>query len=34
MPQLKPVNIQPDGSVALSRIQEGMTWQITNTFIF
>jgi outer membrane receptor protein involved in Fe transport len=33
-PHLKPVNIQPDGSVALSRIQEGMTWQLTNTFMF
>lgn len=31
---LVPVNIQPDGSVALSRIQEGMNWQITNTFSF
>jgi len=32
--KLVPVNIQPDGSVALSRIQEGQTWQITNTFNF
>lgn len=32
--RLTPVNIQPDGSVALSRIQEGMTWQLTNTFSF
>ncbi len=31
---LVPVTMQPDGSVALSRIQEGMTWQITNTFTF
>lgn len=31
---LVPVNIQPDGSVALSRIQEGMLWQVTNTFSF
>jgi hypothetical protein len=31
---LSPVNIQPDGRVALSRIQEGMTWQISNTFRF
>ena len=31
---LTPVNLQPDGSVALSRIQEGMTWQLTNTFSF
>ncbi|HEX7632505.1 MAG TPA: hypothetical protein VF388_10250, partial [Lacunisphaera sp.] len=32
--KLVPVNIQPDGSVALSRIQDGMGWQITNTFEF
>lgn len=31
---LVPVNIQPDGSTALSRIQEGMMWQVTNTFSF
>ncbi|HLP24770.1 MAG TPA: hypothetical protein VK477_03770, partial [Acidobacteriota bacterium] len=31
---LVPVNLQPDGSVALSRIQEGMIWQVTNTFSF
>ncbi|WP_158277567.1 TonB-dependent receptor [Opitutus sp. ER46] len=31
---LVPVNIQPDGSVALSRIQEGLTWQLSNTFSF
>ncbi len=31
---LVPVNVQPDGSVALSRIQEGMIWQLTNTFSF
>jgi hypothetical protein len=31
---LVPVNIQPDGSLALARIQEGMTWQLTNTFTF
>ncbi|WP_415909024.1 TonB-dependent receptor plug domain-containing protein [Oleiharenicola sp. Vm1] len=31
---LVPVNLQPDGSVALSRIQEGMIWQVTNTFTF
>lgn len=31
---LVPVNLQPDGTVALSRIQEGMVWQITNTFSF
>jgi hypothetical protein len=31
---LVPVNIQPDGTTALSRIQEGMIWQVTNTFSF
>lgn len=31
---LSPVNIQPDGTVALSRIQQGMSWQLTNTFSF
>lgn len=31
---LVPVNIQPNGSVALSRIAEGMVWQVTNTFSF
>jgi hypothetical protein len=31
---LVPVNKQPDGSVALSRIQDGMGWQLTNTFTF
>ncbi len=31
---LVPVNLQPDGTVALSRIQEGLGWQITNTFSF
>jgi hypothetical protein len=31
---LTPVNIQPDGSVALSRIQEGMSWQLTNAITF
>lgn len=31
---LVPVTIQPDGSIALSRIAEGMTWQITNVFKF
>ncbi|MFP4281701.1 MAG: TonB-dependent receptor plug domain-containing protein [Opitutales bacterium] len=31
---LTPVNIQPDGTVALSRIQEGMTWTLSNTFQF
>ncbi len=31
---LVPVNINPDGEVALSRIQDGMGWQITNTLSF
>jgi hypothetical protein len=31
---LSPVNIQPDGTVALSRIEQGMSWQLTNTFSF
>jgi hypothetical protein len=31
---LVPVTKQPDGSVALSRIAEGMTWQLTNSFTF
>ena len=25
---------EPDGSLALSRIQEGMTWELTNSFDF
>ncbi|ATC62961.1 hypothetical protein CMV30_02710 [Nibricoccus aquaticus] len=31
---LTPISVQPDGSPAAQRIQEGMTWQITNTFSF
>ena len=31
---LVPVSLQPDGSKGLSRISEGMTWQLTNTFEF
>lgn len=31
---LVPVNINPDGTVALSRIKEGMGWTVTNTFTF
>ncbi len=31
---LTPVNLQPDGSVALSRIQDGMGWSVTNSFQF
>lgn len=32
--KLVPVNINPDGNIALSRIQDGMGWQVTNTFEF
>jgi hypothetical protein len=31
---LQPVTIQPNGDVAVSRIREGMVWQLTNTFSF
>ncbi len=31
---LEPLSINPDGTVAYSRIAEGMTWQLTNTFEF
>lgn len=31
---LVPVSLQPDGSKGLSRISEGMTWQLSNTFEF
>lgn len=31
---LVTVSRNPDGEVALSRIQEGMTWSLTNTFSF
>ena len=31
---LVPVSKQPDGSTAFYRIQEGMSWQVTNTFTF
>jgi hypothetical protein len=31
---LKPVTINPDGTVGYSRIQEGMVWQLTNTLEF
>jgi hypothetical protein len=31
---LIPVSVQPDGRAALSRIQEGLCWQLTNTFSF
>lgn len=32
--RLIPLSVQPDGTVATSRIAEGMTWQLTNTFSF
>ena len=32
--RLVPVRYQPDGTMALSRIQEGMTWALTNSFEF
>ena len=32
--KLVPVALEPDGSPGLSRIQEGMLWQLTNTFEF
>jgi len=31
---LTPVSAQPDGTIAVSRIVEGMTWQWTNTLTF
>jgi outer membrane receptor protein involved in Fe transport len=31
---LVAVSLQPDGTRGLSRIREGMTWQLTNTFEF
>ena len=32
--KLVPVSMNPDGVLALARIQEGMSWQISNTFSF
>jgi hypothetical protein len=32
--ELVPAQFEPDGSLALMRIQEGMTWQLTNSFDF
>ena len=29
---LEPDSLEPDGSLALARIQEGMTWQLSNSF--
>ncbi|WP_164975997.1 TonB-dependent receptor plug domain-containing protein [Oleiharenicola lentus] len=31
---LVPVSVQPDGTRGLSRISEGMSWQLSNTFEF
>jgi len=31
---LVPISVQPDGTTAASRIEEGMTWAISNTFQF
>jgi len=31
---LVPVSVEPDGSPAAYRIENGMNWQITNTFMF
>lgn len=33
-PNLRPISVQPDGSAGAFRIQEGFTWQLTNTFSF
>ena len=33
-PHLVAISIQPDGGSAGFRIQEGMTWQLTNTLSF
>ena len=32
--RLVPVTINPDRSIGFSRIQQGMTWMLTNTFEF
>ncbi len=32
--KLTPVRYQPDGTLALSRIQQGMTWDLTNSIDF
>ena len=33
-PRLTPISIQPDGTPGQYRIEEGMTWQLTNTISF
>ncbi|MFA5056706.1 MAG: TonB-dependent receptor plug domain-containing protein, partial [Opitutaceae bacterium] len=32
--RLIPISVQPDGTYASRRIQEGQTWEVTNTFSF
>ncbi len=32
--ELVPLSVQPDGTPALYRIEDGMTWTLTNTFSF
>ncbi|HWL14892.1 MAG TPA: hypothetical protein VNR00_04745 [Opitutus sp.] len=31
---LTPISVNPDGVIAAQRINEGMSWQVTNTFSF
>jgi outer membrane receptor protein involved in Fe transport len=33
-PHVTPISVEPDGTNAQYRIEEGMTWSITNTFSF
>ncbi len=33
-PHLTPISVQPDGTLAQYRIEEGLTWTLTNTFSF
>ena len=33
-PHLTPISVQPDGTPAQYRIEEGLTWQLTNTLTF
>ncbi|MGH7996680.1 MAG: TonB-dependent receptor plug domain-containing protein [Opitutaceae bacterium] len=33
-PHLTPVSVEPDGTFAQQRIEEGQVWQLTNTFTF
>jgi hypothetical protein len=32
--ELVAAQYEPDGSLALARIQDGMSWQLTNSFDF